>query len=72
MKHEKVTTERPEVVLDEHLEYLDELRESGQVNMFGAQRFLRDDFGLEPRAAVVILRYWMDTFAERHRGGGEK
>jgi len=34
------TTERPEIVTDEHLDYLDELRESGVTNMFGAGAYL--------------------------------
>jgi hypothetical protein len=58
---------RPEIVTDEHLEYLDDLRESGVTNMFGAGAYLREDFPDLSRAeASEILQYWMHTFTERH------
>ena len=59
-------TQRPECVEDEHLEYLDELRESGEVNMFGARSYLMDEFWLAKKEAGEILKYWMGTFGERH------
>lgn len=63
----KAIIERPEVVDDEHLLYLDELRESGQTNMFGAGSYLQDEFNIEKhKEASVILRYWMKSFGERH------
>ncbi len=58
--------ERPSEVEDEHLEYLDDLRESGVCNMFGAAGYLEEDFGLDRKAAYKILTYWMHTFSERH------
>ena len=59
--------DRPEFVTDEHLEYLDELRESGATNMYGAWRFLRDVFtDLLPEQAHAVLSYWMNTFSDRH------
>jgi hypothetical protein len=60
-------TERPEIVSDDHLEFLDVLRESGITNMFGATPFLQEEYPeLKPNEAKIILRYWMETFAERH------
>ena len=59
-------TESPEVVEDEHLEYLDNLRESGSTNMFGAAPFVASHFDLELRDARTILKYWMESFEERH------
>jgi len=38
--------ERPECVMDEHLDYLDELRDSGITNMFGAWPYLMSMFDL--------------------------
>ena len=61
-----MSEERPEVVEDSHLEYLDELRESGEVNMFGAAPYLEEEFELPPEDAKKILKYWMGTFGERH------
>jgi len=58
--------ERPETVTDEHLEYLDALRESGDVNMFGARPYLADEFGLDKADSSAILKYWMESFGERH------
>jgi hypothetical protein len=60
--------ERPEGVTDEHLEYLDELRESGETNMFGAGPYVMRQFGVTRPEAHKILGYWMQTFAERHGG----
>ena len=72
------TATRPRQCTDEMLEFLDDLRESGAVNMFGASRDLAEEFPdlinfevgefsqrrLEP--AREVLKYWMDTFGERH------
>ena len=56
---------RPEFVTDEHLEYLDDLRE---LRICSAQRpiYLQEDFGIDADAAWKILSYWMKTFRERH------
>ena len=59
--------ERPAIVTQEHLDFLDELRESGDTNMYGADPFLRDAFPeLAELEARDILRYWMQSFTERH------
>lgn len=58
--------EKPDFVTDEHLEYLDDLRDSGVTNMFGAGAYLRDDFDMDRKTAGAVLGYWMDTFSERH------
>lgn len=61
------TKEKPSALIDEHLTYLDELRESGETNMFGARAYLQAEFPeLEKNEARDILLYWMHTFAERH------
>jgi len=56
--------ERPEIVTDEHLQYLDELRESGETNMFGAGPYLREWFGVTRSESHAILKYWMGTFKD--------
>jgi hypothetical protein len=61
------TTERPEIVTDEMLEYLDELRESAVTNMFGAAPWVANAFDLELEDARRVLSYWMRTFGERHK-----
>ena len=46
----------------EHKDYLDELRESGIVNMFGAGMYLQDDFEMTKYDANRILIQWMEEF----------
>lgn len=74
MSHTQTT--RPTFCTDEYLEYLDDLRESGVTNMFGAAPYLEEDFpelkdghtrpGSSP-AAQAILSYWMKTFGNSTR-----
>lgn len=42
-----------------YYQYLNELRDSGRTNMFGAAPFLRQRFGLERREAEDVLLAWM-------------
>jgi len=65
---------RPHFCTDEMLEYLDELRESGETNMFGAGAYLDAEFpelakdkrGFgSSQQAKEVLGYWMNTFSER-------
>ena len=56
---------RPEHATDEVLVYLDDLRESGVTNMFGAAPYLEEAFGFDEGQARAALVYWMETFGER-------
>jgi hypothetical protein len=56
-------------VKEQYLIYLDELRESGVTNMFGAAPYLSEAFGLKMSEARTILAHWMETFAQRHPHG---
>jgi uncharacterized protein YciI len=57
-----------DLVTDEHLEFLDNLRESGVVNMFGAIPYIQNEFpDLSQKEATAILSYWMRTFSDRHQ-----
>jgi hypothetical protein len=60
---------RPEFVTDEHLRFLDALRESGQTNMFGAAPYIADLFEIPMQQARKILTYWMRTFTTRKQKG---
>jgi len=51
---------------NEYYQYLDNLRDSGVTNMFGASSYLVDEFDLEPKEARRILAEWMRTYSERH------
>lgn len=57
--------ERPAFIKDEYLTYLDELRESGETNMFGAVPYLMDEFDFSKQDAKTVLSYWMASFGER-------
>lgn len=48
--------------VEEIFDYLDDLRESGVTNMFGAGAYVEADFGLNRRAASRIVGMWMRTF----------
>ena len=50
----------------EVFEYLDELRESGVTNMFGAASYIQDEFGTDRKQSRKYLLKWMSTFEERH------
>lgn len=59
--------ERPEIVTDDHLEFLDDLWESGITNMFSAHPYLQDEFPkLSEKEAKTILIYWMKSCGQRH------
>lgn len=61
-------SDRPAKCTEDHLIYLDELREEGITNMFGASSFLQKDFDeLSGSEARQILSYWMKTFGEMDR-----
>ena len=46
---------------NEYFSYLNDLRDSGQTNMFGAGEYLERDFNLEKREARKILTAWMKS-----------
>jgi len=52
--------------LEDRLVYLDELRESGVTNMFGAGAYVENEFGDDRKTAKKVLMHWMDTFGERN------
>ena len=56
---------RPDFVTDEHLEYLDRLRESGKTNMFGAGPYLVRKFRMTEKRSHEVLSYWMKSFSKR-------
>ncbi len=47
----------------EYFVYLDELRESGRINMAGAPRELREDFGVDKAEAIKIFELWTEQFS---------
>ena len=49
----------------EDFNFLDELRESGVTNMFGAVPYLMDEFILDNEEAKDILVRWMESFNDQ-------
>lgn len=50
----------PEGLKREIFEYLDELRDSGEVNMFGAAPYVASNFFISKHEARQVLAEWMD------------
>jgi hypothetical protein len=46
--------------------FLDKLRESGSINMFGAAPYVSEAFGVSKYEARDLVKNWMETFGERH------
>ena len=59
-------TERPELVTEAMLHFLDTLREGGHFNMYGVGPALEDAFILSSDDARTVLVYWMESYSERH------
>jgi hypothetical protein len=68
---------KPYWIEEENLEaalvFLDDLRESGITNMYGARPYLQewwmDEYVLDEltdKEAAEVLVYWMKTFSKRH------
>jgi hypothetical protein len=56
----------------QYFEFLDELRASGETNMFGAGPYLRDEFPEVTKAeSYQIMKRWRDSFGGGSRKIGE-
>ena len=67
VRRKALEVEKPEYLTEEHLLYLDQLRESGVTNMFGAVPYVMLQFpDLSEQQAKQVLIYWMKTFSDRH------
>ncbi|MCB8988116.1 MAG: hypothetical protein H6661_10255 [Ardenticatenaceae bacterium] len=51
---------------DEVFDFLDTLRDSGVVNMFGARPYLQETFGFDQDTAADWLTRWMESYGSRH------
>ena len=61
--------ERPDIVTEAMLIYLDELRESGLTSMFGAPAYVEEVFNTTKEESWEITGYWLDTFGDREVKG---
>ncbi len=62
--HEVTTQLRLEIQGEVNL-FLDALRESGAVNMFGASPYVEEAFNVSRREARALTVEWMRTFSDR-------
>jgi hypothetical protein len=46
--------------------FLDKLRETGAVNMFGAAPYVAKQFGVDKREARSLVVNWMENFGKRN------
>ena len=58
--------EYDEILENDIFLYLDDLRESGITNMFGASPYIEAEFDMDKRIAYKYLSRWMETFSDRH------
>ena len=58
---------RPTFVINDHLEFLDRLHESGETNMYRATPYLEAEFGLIRPVAREILIYWRKALGNKQR-----
>lgn len=56
----------PQDTINTMYSYLDDLRESGITNMFGAGPYLAKEFDIDKRTARLVVGSWMNTFSTRH------
>lgn len=49
---------------DEQKQFLDELRESGETNMYAAPQYLQWEFGLDKAEARLVFQEWAKSFEE--------
>ena len=53
--------------MDTYFAYLDALRESGAINMYGALPYLQKEFtelGFDQQRASGVLKSWMESFGK--------
>ncbi len=48
--------------LEEVFTYLDELRDSGKTNMFGARPYVMNEFGFDKKKSNDLVSKWMTSF----------
>ena len=44
--------------------YLEELKESGETNMYGAHQYVMEDFEISKPLAIKLVKTWMDSYNE--------
>lgn len=68
----KKTFEYKDKVQQKHFEYLDDLRASGETNMFGSPAYLQRTFAMNKDESYKVFEAWADTFEDRGCPGSDK
>lgn len=53
---------------EQYWQFLDDLRDSGVTNMFGATPYIQEEFGVDKAEAREILFDWMENYGKRKEG----
>tara|TARA_R100001244_G_C5107288_1_gene120270 strand:- start:147 stop:356 length:210 start_codon:yes stop_codon:yes gene_type:complete len=51
-------------IKEDVFEYLEELRESGETNMFGATTYVMETFEISKVMAIKFVSAWMETYKD--------
>ena len=51
-------------MVDEVFQYLEDLKESGITNMFGAHRYVMDEFDISKLMTIKFVSTWMETYKD--------
>jgi len=62
MENSTTTTRKATEQEVEVCEYLNELRESGETNMYGARPYVENRFGIDRTEAGRLVTLWMTNF----------
>ena len=60
------------MITEQHRDFLNDLRDSGVTNMFGAAPYLQKEFGIDQKSAREVLANWMQSFSENLEYKGRK
>lgn len=55
-------TDTPDYTQEEVFDFLNDLRESGATNMWGAAPYIQEYFGVDSQTAKKLLLDWIDSF----------
>lgn len=61
--------EFPKDIESKHMIFLEDLRQSGQTNMFGAVPFIQLKFKIDETKSRDILLFWLDNYNELIESG---
>ena len=62
-----MTIKRDEFFDGYMFDFLDDLRDSGEINMWGAAPYVQEAYDLDSDdARYVLVKWWMHTYADRH------